>query len=123
MLLLEFCGENTSLPPTIVVLVAMAYSERSMRQVVDKIDDGSANSIDNVFNPTGLRTNIPSSVELTNNLEIGVAQCDDSMVAQDDNSNSPALLEQGTEECRQPEPFCMRNELNETIGQSRHLSG
>ena len=68
-------------------------------------------------------THIPSSVELTNNLESGVDEYDDSMVAQDDNSNSPALLEQGTEECRQPEPFCMRNELNETIGQSRHLSG
>ena len=68
-------------------------------------------------------THIPSSVELTSNLESGVDEYDDSMVAQDDNSNSPALLEQGTEECRQPEPFCMRNELNETIGQSRRLSG
>ena len=101
----------------------MGYSERSLRRVVDKIHDRSAITIENdVSIQNRLRTHIPSSVEMTADLECVVDEYDDLMFTQqDDNGVPPDLFEQETVEHFQFEPIGVRNEVQESVGQSTPL--
>jgi len=67
----------------------MGYSESSLRRLVDKIQDGSSNSVEYVVNPSMLGSSISGRREQSPEDNNMVDGNDESMFIEDDNSDSP----------------------------------
>ena len=101
----------------------MGYSERSLRRLVDKIQDGSVNdAVNHVLHPAVLlRNNAVGPERRAEDADNMIDVQEDTMFVQDDNHSSVSPETEQDYDVHEStfgdtEPCCMREELYDTIG-------